>query len=317
MPKSVVVFDTNTGVNFTRKKRKMIGNSENKPEVKQFNPAKSPADESFDGVNMYPVIGVSTSDRTAVTSWRLFHLNMPSQGTGVAQRVGNSIFLKSFRIKGYIDVMGYVTQAVRWRLKLVRVVGEGFGSGVGSAAQVNNYLQLYRNHEGYPTDTGNASAEYLHDITRHNFYKAIKLYPKTYDWHSKVIASGVIPGVKNIFKYFTCKSLGTNSQYTAGRILNASALSNGLRTYEKASIPIDVMVTLNDRITWRTVGGATAMMTNYYLVLEDDIGAGVHLVTGSVSSSSVTGDVDWYYVNSINDAAAQFSFFIRGYFTDD
>lgn len=315
MGKSVVVFDTNTGVNFTRKKRKMIGNGESKPEVKQFNPAKSAADDSYDAIRMYPLVGVSISDRTSVTSWKLFHLYMPSQGSTAYQRVGNSIFLKCFRLKGYITIRGRIATAVRWRLKLVKFVGNGIASGVGAAAQTNTYLQLFRNHEAYPTDTS-SSADYLHDITRHNFYKTIKLYPKTYDWHSKVIASGVLPGVKNIFNYSTNTSLGTNSQYTFGRSLNLSNMNTGLREFEKVHIPLDIMVTLNDRVTWRTVNGVTAVMTNYYLALEEDLGAGIHIAPPTGTGSSIDG-ADWYYTNSTNDAVAEFNFFIRGYFTDD
>lgn len=317
MPKTTIWFNGNSGKLVAKKRKRMPGtDSSKRKEVKQCNPMYGhPSD--YTAFNLRPMLNYTSSleGGQVISPWRLHKLLYPEQGANSYQRVGNSIFIKSLRIKGYIyPNYRCIAKPIHWRLKLYRM--DSLYPKAANHTTLNDisaYLTLFNNFE--------IPANFTHyyniiDACRHNFYKAIKKYPKLVNYSCKTIASGTIP-LTNGLHNFGYDALGNTTFKTVGSFLD----DDGTWTEDKSMFPLDINIKINDRITWLLDQASSAMTANvfYFIVLEDDFGVGVDVHKTTYDASS--GDFnDPYYEFEANDIAKccyHGTFFARWYYTDD
>lgn len=280
-----VVFDKQAGSCYTKGKKRMRGGDVIRgSEVKKWNAlhgSGASINQSYDFVNN--VLGRSSG---TATNFYPQEIVWPTQGTGMANRIGNRINFKALRLKGWITLAPDQLKQIRWRLVLCRLE-----LPVGSVTfDANAYLSQFVNSDNnVPTTFDQAR---LNTFTRHNFYKKFKNVENT-DFKSKVIASGCLPPTNEYKKVFIHFS-GTVSGSTAMLQTSNDSFISGLHTENVGYIPIDVTVAIND-----TVDIAVGTR-RYFLVLEADVGYG------------------WSNQGSpaANEIGLLLNFFARGYFTD-
>lgn len=317
MVKTTIWFNGNSGRIVAKKRKRMPGTDQSKrKEIKQMNPMYGHPNDytSFDVV---PLLNYTPSLEGGgdIAPWRLHKLLYPSQGTNSYERIGNSIFIKSLRIKGHIGpTWKNIARPISWRLKLYRF--DSMYPQVTNHTALNDvgaYLTLFNNFE-LPSDFSNVSAVY--NACRHNFYKAIKKYPKLTNYTCKTIASGILP-MTNSLGNFGYEAFGSNPIKTFG----SNLADNGTFGSMKQIFPIDINVKINDRITWERDQANTGMTANvfYFLVWEDDFGCGCDVKPSTYNASSGTFNLPYYEINGTNTAQRCYycNFFAKWYYTDD
>lgn len=317
MVKTTILFNGNSGKVVAKKRKRMSGtDGSRRREVKQMNPLYGHPND-YTAFEVRPMVSLSGSldGGQNIYPWRLHKLMYPDQGSNSYQRIGNSIFLKNLRIKGYVyPRFNCLVKPINWRLKLYRFDSMYPQVTTHNAKNdVSAYMTLFNNIE-VPADTGVA----LDCVAacRHNFYKAIKKYPKIVNYTCKTIASGRIQMTGNI------ESFGSTSFGNASCVTYGTCLTNfGSYLEDKGCYPLDINVKLNDRVTWQLDQTSTAMTANvfYFLVLEDDLGVGVeaHGASGNAGQATVTQPYYSFDVNNSANSCYKMSFFARWYYTDD
>lgn len=290
---SQVLFNTPSA--FTKKRKRMVGtNAKHKVEIKQWNPRQLGEPDTYNAVNLNNIFNLASRDANILGgSWLPFQVYMPTQGTGSYQRIGNTIFLKYLRFKGYMRVYQRNPLGIRWRLRLLRCDNFVFEEYTDANAALRNYkkyLGLFFNNV-VPAAHDNPSN--VLDAGRHNFYKLVKKVWDNNIIKTKVIASGYIPpNNKQAVTYIT----GTAGQgpLAASAKENIFVDVNGFY-----NVPIDINVKCNDVLKDGDV--------YYYYALETDVAVGCSFYSESAG-----------YTYSLQPSMPNFelNFFIRGYFTD-
>ena len=255
---SVVVFDKNAGVNYTRNKKRLRGEIIKGPEVKKFNClAGTSVYTSYDFCNLLHAPSPTISAYTPVAfSW-------PSMGTGSAQRIGNRITFLGFRLKGWITLSATQLKMIRWRFVLVRL-----DMPTGTVTfDAEAYLSQFLNSSSVVPSTS-FNQELYETFTRHNFYKKFKDVDNK-SFRTKVLATGCLPAT-NAYNRMNLTLTGTIAGQSAVIGSNSGdpswvmAVHSGNMGY----IPIDVKVKLNDTID------CASNNRRYFLVFESDCGYG-------------------------------------------
>lgn len=290
-----VMFDV--GSCYARKRKRMKGTNAKKViEVKQWNPRYSGDANSFDSCNIYNICVNSAISPVGASSWMPFKINWPIAGTSSYNRVGNAIFLKYLRFKGYVRVYNRAVHGCRWRLRLIRADGFKFLEPSGQGIQLlKQYLNMWKAGQYPSQDTEFSVPTSVAGMTRHNFYKAFKDVQYNNILQTKVIASGYIP-----------VSSPATTGMTTGTIVGSetSTVAVNTNTVNQAfsegyyNVPIDVKVKCNDNVKVDDI--------SYYYVLETDFGVGISYSNTNGLSMSL----------AISSVVFELNFFIRGYFTD-
>lgn len=286
----IVFFREKDGKVSAKKRKRMSGTvAKRKPEIKQCNTILGHGAD-YTAYDISPMFnGVEVNDASQdMFSWRLHSLAYPGVGANADDRIGNSIFLKSFRLKGYLSVSTRVFRPIHWRLLLYRfsglVIGTPHGALVTAQQQVDPYLHvLYKNTETMEDDH---AANELRVHSRHNYFKAVRKMPKDMDYSCKVIASGVVPVTNSIIEEGQ-KQFGT---YAASGV-NATVVK---ANEDKLCEPIDVVVKLNDRVTWLPTDNSTNTFhadVSYFLTLETDFVVGYAVSYPTVPNAQNQGGI--------------------------
>lgn len=303
MPKTVIEFTPDEGrVSFKKRKRMAGTKSKMQKEIKQVNTASNQG-ASYSAYTVRP--GLSSPDSQDgsiyIHPWRFTRLVYPSVGTSNDTRIGNSFFLRALRIKGYVTYSSRnILRPIHWRLKLYRFEGASpynFVAGSTAIDQVAQYSTLFANWEN-PTDW--TSGSQVIAACRHNFWKAIKKYPKHYDYTCKTIASGVIPK-SNSFIATGSASYGSQTTYSVGAQVETNNSDSG-------DFPLDVIVKLHDRIVIKD----NVPSASYFFVFEDDFGMFIKVVEGTQTSFPT-----WSLSNEVTYKVYSLEFWSRFYFSDD
>lgn len=303
MSKTVIEFTPDEGrVSFKKRKRMPGTKTKMNKEVKQVNTAANQAG-GYTAYTVRPCLSTAASQDGSIYiyPWRLSHLAYPGMGIENWQRIGNTFFLRALRIKGYITYTSRnILRPIHWRLKLYRFEGASPYVWTNSSTaldQVNQYASLFTNWE-MPVDW--TSGSQCIAASRHNFWKAIKKYPKEYDYTCKTIASGVIPK-SNSFVSTGTVTYGSQTTYSVGAQTETSNNDSG-------DFPLDVIVKLHDRIVYKD----TNYSANYFLVFEDDFGQYLKVTEGTSSTIPT-----WSITNQLDYKVYSLEFWSRFYFTDD
>ena len=290
-----VMFDV--GSSFARKRKRMKGtNAKKVVEVKQWNPRYTGDSDSFDSVNIYNLCSNTLISPAGASSWMPFKINWPLTGTNSYNRIGNSIFLKYLRFKGYVRVYNRAVHGIRWRLRLIRADGFKFLEPSGQGIQLlKQYLNMWKAGQYPSQDSEFSVANSVAGMTRHNFYKAFKDVQYNNILQTKVIASGYVPVSSPATNSVTTGTIAGSETSTVALNTNliVSNLSEGYY-----NVPIDVKVKCNDNVKVDDI--------TYYYVLETDFGVGISYSNTNGLSLSM----------AISSVIFELNFFIRGYFTD-
>lgn len=316
MPKNVIVFSEDTGRVSAKKRKRIAGTvAKKKPEIKQCN-TMTGHNIDYEAYTIKPVNSISyvTTDAKTIYPWRLIPLYYPLVGTESYNRIGNNIFLKSLRLKGYVTpTWRNLVKPIHWRLKLYRFDGEyPEPASANAVVQMQAYLGLFNNWE----TPAQASATSYTAAARHDFFKAIKKYPKLYNYSCKTIASGIIPLANKCFT-------------SSGVAIGSAAQQIVEKGFERTSnndcgcYPLDVIVKLNDRISWVRNAANTSYVQDihYFFAFEDDFGIGIAIQEPSITipsqgSPTFTG-ANWTLdITNPDNCCYTLSFFARWYYTD-
>lgn len=302
MPKTVIEFTPDEGrLSYNKRKRMPGTKSKMQKEIKQANTAANHQGDYTAYTAYASLITKASQDGSPLMyPWRFSRLVFPGLGQANYQRIGNSFFLRSLRIKGYVSYSSRnILRPIRWRLKLYRFEGVNPYSWTttSASAQVAQYAKLFTNWET-PSDWTRFSD--IISSCRHNFYKAIKKYPKEYSYHCKTIASGVIPK-SNSFVATSGITYGTQNTYTLGNQVQTNNNDSG-------DTPIDVIVKLNDRVVIKD----DIESCQYFLVLEDDFGSHIRVTEGTSNTIAT-----WNFSDDVSYKVYSLEFWSRWYYTDD
>lgn len=290
---SQVMFNTPSA--FTKKRKRMVGtNAKSRVEIKQWNPRYPGDGDSYAAANLYSLFNVAYFDPAVVgSSWIPYDIHMPQQGTAASQRIGNTIFLKYLRFKGYLRVYKRLPVGLRWRIRLMRCDNFAFPAvpqGGNAIDRHKAYVTLFHNYM-YPDRFDYAGN--VRDAERHNFYKLVKKVWDTNIIKSKIIASGYIPPNNYEERSYSTGVIGDNN------VIVTTKGKNFVDPDGMYCVPIDVKVKCNDVLKEGDV--------KYYYVLETDIAIGFNFYLESPGYEEVL---------TIANTPAEFNFFIRGYFKD-
>lgn len=291
-----VQFDV--GSAFTKKRKRMKGtNGTKKVEIKQWNPRYIGEGDTYNAINIYSVMNINYDNPVTLSAWLPQRLHMPDRGTAPYQMIGNSIFLKYLRFKGYIRVYNRNIVGTRWRLRLLRTNNFEFTVSAGGHGQqaIQQYLELHKNN--MLPDNWTYPGNVL-DACRHNFYKCVKNVDNSNVIQDKVIASGYIPVSNELRQGSNAGNLSGNS---AGIITLSHVERNTVMAEGYYNIPLDVKVKCNDFVREGDI--------RYYYVLETDCGIGFNFTDWSPSSDLAPS-------LQLAHSSFEVNFFIRGYFTD-
>lgn len=281
---SVVVFDKNSGVNFTRNKKRLRGEIIKGPEVKKFN--------ALTGTNVYTsydFCNLIHAPSPTISAFQPVVFSWPNQGTGLAQRVGNRITFLGFRLKGWLTLSATQLKMIRWRFVLVRLDMPTGSVTFDTEAYLSQFLNSSTSVPGTAFDQ-----EAYETFSRHNFYKKFKDVDNK-SFTTKVLASGTLPATNEYKKmYISLTGTVSGSNAVLATAINPSYVM-GAHSGNMGYIPIDVKVKLNDTID------CASNNRRYYLVFEADCGYGWTDAGGASAS----------YVGVIANVYA------RGYFTDE
>lgn len=251
-----IAFTTDDATGIVKGRKRLRGDSRQKPEVKKYNPF------SLGNITKsITLFNCNWSNQLAGYNYPVFYpvaLAYPSTGDLSNERVGNKIYLKYLRFQGYFQLYNYMVCPVRWRLCLLRV---DFNSDVTVTVNQNWYL----NHFLFVDTTAQTPSTSAIDClswSRHNFYKKVKdVNDKTYK--RKVIASGFFPVVCD-HKNYDGQFVGTmgNNPMSGTYESNGYNASHAEQIYGFA--PLDVTVKLYDNID------CGRNLRRYYLVFETD-----------------------------------------------
>lgn len=271
-----VSFSVTDGGVVGKARKRLRGDNNRKPEVKKCD---------FGGSNLFPFWECVCNWQHNVPSTQQLgqflynhsprQIAYPVNGATATTYIGTSIFLKYFRLKGYLVNLGQNPVQIRWRLCLVRIDWSGLDS---PSFNTNQYLSLYKPSSILATTS-------MTDLDSTVKGSAINYYCKQKDveeWGGikrVVIATGVLPPATQARGV---EAVGGNNLTLLETVYLDRA---GYRGYT----PIDVKVTLNDRIN------VAKGNVRYYLVFESDCGLGYPTVGDQAGSSDqkIQGVVDW------------------------
>lgn len=268
-----------------RKRKRVNGNNpSNRPEMKHYNPFNSTEiTENFDAITICNGYYATGNPSRGFQSWHPIPMGKPPIGALPTSMVGNEMFLRYLRFKGYIEIKVYPQYKAHYRLKLVRCEGLQLNN-------VNDYLALYKNIE-----LNSSSLSEMYASFRHNYFKTVRNVNTKKTVRITTICSGLLPS--SVAIQTSTLAAGSTTQYgfTSGVPMTVYGGNE--------CIPIDVKVDVNDRIRTNV---------NYYIVLETDFAIGFgYDGTSSVKHDSVTFASTW------NSMPFLFNFFCTGYYTDD
>lgn len=219
-------------------------------------------------------------------SWIPVPVVHPTQGAYGYNRVGQSYFIKYFRMKGYCLVKANMIRPAHWRLRLIRVEDEGVftepSSSVSSHKVINSYLSaMYRNPQIL---TGNEGPQDRSKKLATNYYCALKTRLEDMTIHSKIIASGTISSI-NVPQKFGFLPGVHSEEEPAGTGLVSNDL--GLDNEEWAYSKFDVRVLVNDCVSYKLYkkdDGNNYLISDvdYYVVLETDMTYGYDITQPNI-----------------------------------
>lgn len=291
---SCVVF--NPPLRTSSKRKRMPGtNKDAKEECKKMAmfTATTNIQDIYQLFKFSSVLGAYTSDSSHVIrgSWMPIEVRHPAQGTNGFNRIGQSFFLKYFRLKGYCTVRSNCVRPIHWRLRLIRVEDEAVftlpSQGTGSISAnyvdvVNSYLStMYRN----PTMIASGdSTEIKSQKLAENYYCGLKtqLENKTID--SKVIATGTV-APSNIL---TSAANALPADQVAHEGFSYNSLGDLPEDF--AYTKLDCRVVLNDNISynlWKNSSGTSSLVSNvdYFVVMETDCCYGMDIYEANTGGS--------------------------------
>lgn len=273
-----------------RRKRMPGTNKDTSPELKKCNwmySNYSTVDFRFDysSYNIdvkYATAALATSGPT----WHLYKLAWPAIGTASYEKIGEKIFCKYARFKGYVCTYACCDFPIRWRMVMARLQDFDFGDSM------NDYQKLHKLYDNLEDWTSKSGPLTINASLRHSFYKKVKR-TDTNDWAKiKVIASGVLPNYDS--KKYISATVSSNAAYTTYANHSSDTMT--------AQFPIDVKVKLNDCVD-HTV--------SYYIWIEVD-----NTLGWKFDTTASTPPVDLVPRNDGSVVPARFSFFSRLYYYD-
>lgn len=298
---TVAFLNSDSGFSAAKKRKRMPGtNAKTKKEMKQVNwvYARGPDVLTRAGYNAISIMSSAVQHaNTVYAAYMWIPMAFPAAGVGYEQAIGRKIFAKYARFKGYIQVTGFNSAPINWRMYMMRCQD----ADLPDTSEGKNEL-LWNNWEPYDNASPSISNRFL--ACKHNFYKTVRNVEATKNIDLKVIASGCIPrfdqggssvGIAVGDTAFTQTSWSqTTAPYIYGT--NPAAVVNGpfMGCY-----PLDVKVKLNDNIVYESV--------KYYIMIAVD--------NPLARVLNADGTVSWY--DSSDHAPAIFNFFARLYFYDD
>ena len=273
-----VSFSVTDGGVVGKARKRLRGDNNRKPEIKKC---------GLTGLDTYPIwVCVCNYEHNVPSVQQLSTyvynhspkaITMPSQGSSGSTYIGNSVFLKYMRFKGFLTNLIANPIQIRWRLCLIRIDWSGLDSPIFSG--LDKYLALYKPSTVMYTTNMNSFDNTVLGAAR-NFYMKQKDVEEWGGIKRVVIATGVLPPSNHYVR------MGDGNHTTVYEPeLALSADYAGYRGYS----PIDVKVTLNDRIN------VLKNNVRYYLVFESDCGIGypTHADQQGTGYSQVTPVVDW------------------------
>lgn len=286
------------------KKRARIGGTKliKRPEVKKINMGFAADGTALTSISIGSSPVLQNLNRTQWPCWVPMSLQLPQQGTGAADRIGNKINLKWIKFKGYIRSFVNLPIPVHWRLVLYRTPFQITTTGYNNRIEILNFGELWENYE-------DAFSSGIDSVTRwdrshHNFYKLVR---KTDYWrelgiYRTVLAKGIIAPhqSRNMVNFTKTYQAGSSTGVNDGTTYNGTGTS-----FDKRNVSdyVNARVVLNDTIN-------CVQRSEYYnIVVETD---GMFGMTYN-SNTSTTIDA---FSNAWNDRTFELNFFIRGYFTD-
>lgn len=291
-----VSFSTVQGGVVGKARKRLRGDNNRKPEIKKCDLAGGTTYSYMIAVcNYYHNVPSSQQLGSLLYNHRPFAISWPSQGAGVSSYIGSSLFLKYLRLKGYLTSLINNPIQIRWRLVLVRIDWSGLDTQTFTTS--DSYLALYKPSSVMLSSAMNSLDNTVLGAAR-NYYAKQKDVEEWGGIKRVVIASGVLPPCNNFVRY------SDNNHTTSYEPeLAMSADLAGYRGYT----PIDIKVTLNDRIN------VVKNTVRYYIIFESDCGLGypTHGDTQGTGYSQVTPRVDWPTKSPV-----QISFQGTMYYTD-
>lgn len=288
-----VSFSVTDGGVVGKARKRLRGDPNRKPEIKKCGFAGTSANPIMTCVCNY----LNNVPSAQQSNFYLYNHNptriaYPSQGTTSASYVGSSIFLKFFRFKGYLLNLATNPVQIRWRLCLIRIDWSGIDT---TQFGTSEYLNLFKSTTVSQPISMTTVAAAVTGAAR-NYYGKQKDVDEWASIKRVVIASGVLPP-GNTYHWSTGSMAGGSVSLETGHDLNSDGA--GYRGYT----PIDVKVTLNDRVN------VSKDLVRYYLVFESDCGLAYVPATGNDPRVNPALDTPTY-------SPIQISFQATTYYTD-
>lgn len=281
-----VSFSVTDGGVVGKARKRLRGDNNRKPEVKKCDQNGGSSFPFWTCVCNYLHNVPSTQQlSTYLYNHEPKRLTWPSQGSGASAYVGSTIFLKYFRFKGYAFSKPNNPVQVRWRLCLIRIDWSGIDS---TTFNTSSYLNLFKAGTVSPVAAMNSFDKTV-EGSAVNYYAKQKDVEEWPGIKRVVIASGVLPPSTQYHTLYGPVTLPTNQidSYNVSSTNNIGyAETAGYRGYT----PIDVKVTLNDRVV------VQKDLVRYYLIFESDCGLGYpwqSAIDGTGGDLRLIPRVDW------------------------
>lgn len=270
-----ISFTTDEASGVAKGTKRLRGDGRQKTEIKKYNPFNVAYPER--SINIYNTNYSTLNDAFPVFS--PIPLYYPTVGDASIQRIGNKIYMKYIRFKGYFELLNRMVCPVRWRLCLMRV---DFNTDVQVTITQNWYLGHFLFCDT-TVQNSTVGVDAALSWSRHNFYKKVKdVNDKTFK--RKVIASGFFPAVNNHMNY-EGQFVGTMGDAPMSGTFDFNGFNASHHGGFVGYVPVDVTVKLYDNVD------CNRNLRRYYLIFETDncIGYDADLtpMTGSLAGSVV------------------------------
>lgn len=294
-----VVF-LNPPSNVPGKRKRMPGTDGNqKPEVKIMRTLSrvQTVQTMWERFELFNILDRVSYANHKCGSWCPIALQYPGNGNTINTRVGNQIFLKYLRLKGYISTYNNCAVPVHWRLRLCRCSDDSMNAEYGGNRYdtANHYLDnLYRNNMHFAVDDTAGNAR---DKACYNYYCGYKNMDTKDEIKVKTIASGVVN--RNFAANKSSISLdGEGDADMQGVITQFPYSFSDFGGCTKFDVTVDLYDAVHFVQKMTNAGQVTEPDINYLLCLEVDIPFGVSVVQ---ALPNYTQSNNFEYVNRLFD----------------
>lgn len=295
--------DVDRSTSYGKKRARIGGTKINKrPEIKKINMGFAADGTALTSVCIGSSPVLQELNRVQWPCWVPMSLQLPVQGTGPAERIGNKINLKWIKFKGYIRSFTNLPIPVRWRLVLYRTPFQINVEGYSNKITISNFAEMWENYEDAWTNGISVLTRW--DRANHNFYKLVR---KSDMWrelgiYRTVLAKGVVAPhqSRSMINFTKTYQAGSSTGVNDGTTYNGTGSS-----FEKRNgcDYVNARVVLNDTIN------CVQRSQFYYIVVETD---GLFAMTYNTNVTTTLDSFNLLWA----DRTFELNFFIRGYFTD-